>query len=100
LDKTELINKLTKYKKILSNHFDIYKVFLYGSYAKGNPHDFSDIDVAIIVNKLEGDFFTYAPIPWKICSDIDVRIEPILLERDKDRSGFLEEIMNTGIEIK
>ncbi|QQK80409.1 nucleotidyltransferase domain-containing protein [Salicibibacter cibi] len=29
-------------------------------------------------------------------SDIDVRMEPILVEKNKDRSGFLVEIMKTG----
>jgi len=90
---------LIRYKDLLSKHFDLYKVFLYGSFAKGNPHEDSDIDVAIIVNKIEGDFFYYAPIPWRLRREIDNRIEPVLLEKGKDPSGFLEEIMKTGIEI-
>jgi hypothetical protein len=34
---------------------------------------------------------------WKIRREVDDRIEPILLEKKHDKSGFLEEITKTGI---
>jgi len=95
----EVINKIKAYIILLKDHFDIDKVFLYGSYSKGKPHKDSDIDVAIVVNKLEGDFFDTIPVAWKLRSKIDNRIEPLIFEKGKDRSGFLKEIIKTGIEI-
>ena len=99
MDKTEIIAKLILYKELVSKYFNVEKMYLYGSYARDTHQQYSDIDVAIIVNDLKEDFFTYAPRLWKLRVDIDPRIEPVLFESGKDPSGFLEEIMRTGIEI-
>ncbi len=100
MDKREVINKLSAYKKLLSNYFDLDKIVLFGSYASGNPREDSDIDVAVVVNSVDDDFFAYAPLLWKLRREIDDRIEPILIEKDKDESGFLQEILRTGLVIK
>ena len=81
----------------MSKHFDIESMILFGSYAKGNQKDDSDIDVAIVVNSITQDFFSYAPLLWKLRREIDDRIEPILIEKNKDESGFLKEILKTGL---
>jgi len=99
MDKNEVIDKLKKYKLLVSEHFDIDKVILYGSYASGNPRIDSDIDVAIVVNSIDEAYFSYAPLLWKLRRQIDDRIEPVLVEKDKDHSGFLQEIMRTGFVI-
>ena len=62
MDKNEAILKVKQYKLLLDNYFKIEKVYLFGSYAKNNYREDSDIDVAIVVNNLEGDFFTTNPI--------------------------------------
>jgi predicted nucleotidyltransferase len=74
-------------------------MFLYGSYASGNPKKYSDIDVAFVVKELNDDFFSYAPLLWKLRIDIDPRIEPVMFIEGKDPSGFLGEIIRTGVEI-
>lgn len=99
MGKDEVIEKIRKYKKLLEVHFDIDKVYLFGSYLKGNATEDSDIDVAIIVNSLKGDYFSTVPLAWKIRSQIDNRIEPLILEKGNDDSGFLSEIINSGIEV-
>jgi uncharacterized protein len=96
MDKREVINKLIQYKLLVSKHFDIDKVVLFGSYATGNQKEDSDIDVAIIVNSINQDYFTYAPLLWKLRREIDDRIEPILIEKNNDESGFLNQILVTG----
>jgi predicted nucleotidyltransferase len=100
MDQKEVIEKLVRYKYLLSNHFDLDKVILFGSYAKGSQKKDSDIDVAVIVKQVESDFFSYAPLLWKLRREIDDRIEPILFETGKDDSGFLAAIIKEGIEIK
>ncbi len=97
MDKSEVISLVTKYKVLVSKHFDIENMILFGSYAKGNQKEESDIDVAIVVNSMKQDFFTYAPLLWKLRREIDDRIEPILIEKNKDESGFLKEILKTGL---
>jgi predicted nucleotidyltransferase len=99
MDNREIINKLINYKLLVSKYFDVDQVVLYGSYAKGNQREDSDIDVAIIVNSINQDFFTYAPLLWKLRREIDDRIEPVLIEKNKDESGFLKEVMRTGLVI-
>ncbi len=99
MHKDEVINKVRDYKKLLQDHFDLDSVYLFGSYLKGNAQEDSDIDVAVVVNKLHGDYFSTIPVAWKLRTQIDNRIEPMVFEKGRDDSGFLEEIINTGIEI-
>ena len=97
MDKSEVVNILIKYETLVSKHFDIDKIILFGSYAKENQRDDSDIDVAVIVNSIDQDFFSYAPLLWKLRREVDDRIEPILIEKNNDESGFLKEVLASGL---
>lgn len=99
MDKSEIINKIQQYRLLLQPYFDIDKMYLFGSYAKGTNREDSDIDVAIVVNTLQGDYFSTTPLLWKLRREIDDRIEPILFEKYNDKSGFLQQIEKNGIEI-
>jgi uncharacterized protein len=99
MGKREVIKKLRQYKMLVSGYFDVDKVILFGSYATGRQNPDSDIDVAIVVNSIDTDFFSYAPLLWKLRQEIDDRIEPVLLINGKDESGFLSEILRTGLVI-
>jgi uncharacterized protein len=99
MDQKEVVNKLVRYKMLVSQHFDLDSLVLFGSYAKGNCREDSDIDVAVIVKSLDKDYFLYAPLLWKLRREIDDRIEPVLFENINDHSGFLKEILRTGITI-
>ena len=100
MGKREVIKKLRQYKLLVSSHFDVDKVVLFGSYARGVQRPDSDIDVAIVVNSINSDFLSYAPLLWKLRLEVDNRIEPVLLINGKDESGFLEEILQTGLIIR
>ena len=100
MDKNEAINKVRQYKSLLKDYFDLDQVYLFGSYAKETNKEDSDIDVAIVVNQLTGDYFSTTPLIWKLRRQIDDRIEPILIEKDNDKGGFLDEIRKHGIEIR
>ncbi|MBN1904145.1 MAG: nucleotidyltransferase domain-containing protein, partial [Deltaproteobacteria bacterium] len=99
MDKTEVIKKLKKYKKLLSKNMLFDQMVLFGSYATGNNREDSDIDVAVIVDKIEGDYFSTRPLLWKLRREIDDRIEPVILDKNHDESGFLKEILKNGIQI-
>ena len=99
MDKNEVVTKLKAYKALVSKHFDIDSIILYGSYATGTQREESDIDVAVVVKSIDEGYFSYAPLLWKLRRQIDDRIEPVLVEKDKDNSGFLQEIMRTGLVI-
>ncbi|MBN2743514.1 hypothetical protein LX69_01428 [Breznakibacter xylanolyticus] len=99
MDKREAIGKVTQYSSLLKQHMQFEKVYLFGSYAKNTNREDSDIDVAIVVKHVDGDFFSVTPLLWKLRREVDDRIEPILIERDFDDAGFMSEILEHGIEI-
>jgi len=72
------------------------QIILYGSYAKGAAKLDSDIGIAVIVDKLQGDYLDEQAKLYKLRRLVDFRIEPVLIEYGHDRSGFLKEIMDTG----
>ena len=97
MDNSTVLTTVRKYKKLLAKHMTFEKIILYGSQAKGRAHANSDIDVAVIVKNDTGDFFSTRPLLWKIRREVDDRIEPVLIDKNHDESGFLNEIMKTGI---
>lgn len=99
MDKKEAIKKVKQYKLLLGNHFDLEAVYLFGSFASDTNREDSDIDVAVVVKNIEGDYFSVNPLLWKLRRLIDDRIEPILIDRNNDKSGFLEDIKRNGIKI-
>jgi predicted nucleotidyltransferase len=100
MDKSEAIKKVKEYSLLLKQYFPFEKIYLFGSYAKNSYRTDSDIDVAIVVGHAEGDYFAIQPLLWKLRRQIDDRIEPVLIERDHDKGGFLIEIERSGIEIQ
>jgi len=101
MDKREdIIDKVKYYGKALKESnfpMQIEQVYLFGSYAKGNPHKDSDIDVALVVNQWQGDYFEVMPMLWRVRRDVDMRIEPHVIVPQEDYTGFLNEIQRTGI---
>jgi predicted nucleotidyltransferase len=99
MDKREAISKVKQYKILLGKHFNLESVYLFGSYAKDTNREHSDIDVAVVVSNISGDFFEVNPLLWKLRRQVDDRIEPVLIDKNNDKSGFLNEIQRNGIEI-
>jgi hypothetical protein len=63
-------------------------IVLYGSYAKGTARPDSDIDIAVIVDKVEGDYLDQQAKLYRLRRSVDLRIEPVLIEYGQDKSGF------------
>ncbi len=97
MDKEDIINIAKGYKEHIRKYLDFDNVYLFGSNATGNAKEFSDIDIAVIVNTLQGDYIETVQLLWKLRNDIDVRIEPVLIIRSQDIPGFYNEIVRTGI---
>ena len=47
MTKNEIINKLSKHKSYIEENFEVEKIGLFGSYAKGTQTDESDIDIYV-----------------------------------------------------
>lgn len=96
MDTGEVLEKAVKFAMLVKSIFNPKMVVLYGSYVKGTAHSESDIDIAVICEEVEGDFLEKAAQLFKLRRDVDVRIEPVLLEESSDDSGFMEDILKTG----
>ena len=85
---------------LISRELKIKKAYLFGSWAKGTEHADSDIDIAIVVEKMD-DFFSVQMQLMRLRRDIDLRIEPHpFLEGDFNiQNPFAWQIQKTGIEL-
>lgn len=59
----------------------------------------SDIDIAVIFNGFSGDWLKASGDLWRMTEKADTIIEPVLLDIQNDPSGFVEEVLRTGIEV-
>jgi len=98
MDQT-VIEKVKQYADIVRQTLPVKRIVLYGSYARGCENSNSDIDVAVIVDRLDGDYLELSAWLFELVGKIDVRIEPVLLNENFDKSGFIESIMKYGKEI-
>lgn len=92
----QVSGRINRFVKAVIPEYNPEKVILYGSYARGTNHHESDIDIAVIVNEVKGSFLDKEAKLYKIRRDIDINIEPILLESKNDNSGFLQHILSYG----
>jgi len=99
MDKDSVIDIAKKYTEIVCEAMPVKEVILYGSYAKDNATNNSDIDIAIIIEDLEGDYLDAQTRLFELRCSVDLRIEPVLIEDSNNKSEFLKEIKETGIEI-
>ncbi|MCL1820677.1 MAG: nucleotidyltransferase domain-containing protein [Oscillospiraceae bacterium] len=96
MDKAEIISNVKRYAIEVQKELRPDAIVLFGSYANDTATEDSDIDVAVIVNELEGDRLEAAARLSYLTWDIDTRIEPILLDKSKARISFVNEVLRTG----
>ncbi len=97
MDNTEAIESVKKYADRVRRDFNVKKVILFGSYAKGTAREDSDIDVAVVFEHIDGDYLDVITRLSRIRRDVEHRIEPVALDESNDKSGFLEEIVRSGV---
>ena len=99
LTRNEALNLVREYKRIILPRFEgKAKVYMYGSYSKGFPKPESDIDVAVIIPKMEGDWLKMATQLWLDVDKVNILIEPVLLE-EGSHSPLYDNVMRTGIAV-
>lgn len=83
-------------------HMPVDEVWVYGSYANGAPHEYSDIDVAVLSPAFAEDYWhgmkllSHARVPDAIT--IEAIGFPTAL-RSCPRGSFLEEILRSGYQM-
>lgn len=100
LPKDFALELVRRYKEVIAPRFDpAMKVMMFGSYAKGRPHEWSDIDVAVIVPKVDRKMWRDTAVSLNRAVDsVSCYIEPILLESGED-SPIYREVMRTGVPV-
>ena len=96
MDTQQAIDLVRRYADVVRVHFPVRKVILYGSYARGTAQEYSDIDVAVLVTRIEGDLLDLETTLFRLGREVDFRIEPVLREEGHDPSGQTAEILRTG----
>ena len=74
-------------------------VVLNGSQARGTATRDSDIDIAVVVDRLPDDYLETLSLLWKLTRSVSQEIEPVLLSGEDDESGFLRTVQTTGIAV-
>ena len=96
MDKREIIELICNYANEVSSFLKFENVYLYGSYANGTAGKFSDIDVAFIVDSCDEYYETLVKLN-KTANKYNDAIEPVIMIRNQDRSGFLSTVSKTGL---
>ncbi len=104
MSKNEVKALVKAYADILKkNRFQFKQIYLFGSQATGKAHEYSDIDVAVIMSKLPRGrgYLNKKMRLWELTIGADSRIEPTLLEEKdlkKDSISIMgEEVRKHGI---
>jgi predicted nucleotidyltransferase len=94
-------NPIVKYLDLLQiNGFPVKEAYLFGSYANGIPNEWSDIDLAVISDKFEGNRFLDSEKILGLYSQIDLRLSILPLNKDSLDSYFIKkEVIDKGIKI-
>lgn len=74
------------------------RVILFGSYAKGKPHEYSDIDLAVWDKKFTGcGTVDIEPIASIVSKYPLLELHPFSEEDTEDNNPFVKEILRDGI---
>ena len=93
---TNINDKIRKDADLIRDTMPVDMIILYGSYARGTERNDSDIDIAVVVDELHGDFLDISSQLFSLTREVDTNIEPKLIIRKNNRSGFLESILKYG----
>jgi uncharacterized protein len=96
-----IMNIAQQYAELVIQRYGPCAVYLYGSYAKGTNTADSDIDIAVVGDRLTGDSCQDVLDLMRLRRQIDMRIEPHPFQTiDFSPSNpYVKEILETGIRI-
>ena len=99
MDKTTALKHAKHYATIVYQEVSPCKVFLFGSLINGNFNENSDIDIAVIKDFSDDNYWELTKMLNRLTRNIDNRIEPVLLQPKDNQSGFLYSVLNSGMEL-
>jgi len=96
LDKAKVREIAARYAEKVNKVLKPNAIILFGSYVNGNPHEWSDIDIAVVMNDYQGNWLETASMLCGLSWEVSLDIEPHLLDETCDKSGFVEHVIKTG----
>jgi len=88
-------------RKVRELGIHLRKVILFGSYARNEQRQWSDIDVALVADEFSGIGFDDIGLLGKaLIKHIDIQPQTYPTDYFNEDDPFLDEIKRTGIEIK
>jgi predicted nucleotidyltransferase len=103
--KKQVITLIKKFLNLLLQEgIPVEKAYLYGSYARGEENEESDIDILLVSELFDKNDDKTVGKTWRIGQSIDVRIEPYTVGRERflidEFSPLLQIVKKEGLEIK
>ncbi len=93
----ETISLIEQYIIKVKQSFCPKYIILFGSYSRGEQKEFSDIDIAVVFDKYEGEnILDDNAFLFRLAWEVDSRIEPVILSLENDNSGFAESVVKNG----
>ncbi|RJP70097.1 MAG: nucleotidyltransferase domain-containing protein [Ignavibacteriales bacterium] len=88
-------------QKLKNNNFPVQQLFLFGSYSTGRFTEWSDIDLAVISEKFEGNRISDRNKIRRITLDVSSKLEVIPFNPTEfnNNNPLAKEIIETGIRI-
>jgi predicted nucleotidyltransferase len=87
-----------------SSGIHLRRAILYGSYARNNQHQWSDVDIALVADEFKGDgFYDVGLFSKTLVKYHDLLVETRTYNPAQFSSGndpLVQEILKTGIEIR
>jgi len=100
MDKTDALNIAQRYALAVKANYDNTRIILFGSYARGNANEDSDIDIAVILKDYNNLIDTQLEL-MRLRRKIDSRIEPHPFRESEfsQTNPIVSEIIKYGQEI-
>ena len=103
MQRTEVKKIIKRYaNELRRGNFPVSSVYLFGSYAKNRAHKWSDIDIAVVSDKLKRNYEKNRSMLYRTRLLVDDRLEPHGFTK-KDFQNLADpmvyEIRETGIKV-
>jgi len=105
LSKDEVIQMAKKFLDQVRRKYDVRDAYLFGSFAKGTPADYSDVDLAIVLgnpSRLEESLFDESFMIFHEAQEFNSRLEVVCFpqeEFDEDGGALARQIKKEGIKL-
>lgn len=93
--------KIREFVQLTGQNLKLEAVYLFGSQARDNAHEWSDIDLAIVASDFCGDLFDDSKrlFPCILKVDTAIEVHPFRPEEFLADNSFVKEILDTGIRV-